>query len=96
MSLHYDIFNILNTISILMFLSTLIGSHFLSDKLPMFTSVFQMYVGILLVYKFNMFMPLDIKKVDQQVIYTAGMLLIVAQLMNFKYIYDTFVTDIIY
>ncbi len=87
MSIHYNLFNIMNIISILLFISAMIGSHFLSNYLPMFTSIFQMYVGILLVYKFNMFMPLNIKKQDQEIIYTAGTLLIVSQLMNFKYIY---------
>jgi hypothetical protein len=88
MSLHYDIFNVMNLISILLFISMLIGNHYLSNKLPMFTPLFQLYVGLLLVYKFNMFMPLDIKKKDQQIIYTAGTLLVVSQIINFSYLYD--------
>lgn len=88
MSLRYDIFNVMNIISFLLFFSTIIGSHYLSTKLPLFTSIFQLYVGILLIYKFNMFMPLDIHKRDQDVIFTSGTLLIATQLINLKYIYD--------
>ena len=71
-----------------MFLSTVIGSHYLSIRLPLFTSIFQIYVGMLIVYKFNMFMPLNIKKIDQDIIFTAGILLLAAQIINIKYIYD--------
>ena len=94
MSLHYDIFNVMNMISLLLFITTLFGMHYLKDKIPMFTSIFQLYVGILLAYKFNMFMPLHITKNDQQIIYTAGTLLIATQLINFKYIYDTIINTV--
>lgn len=88
MSLHYHIFNAMNIISLFLFISTVIGSHYLSNHLPMFTSVFQLYVGLLLIYKFNMFMPLHVNKIDQEIIFTAGTLLIAAQIINFKYFYN--------
>jgi hypothetical protein len=87
MRLHYDVFNVLNMISVLLFISTIVGSHYLSYELPMFTVIFQIYVGILLVYKFNMFMPLNVNKTDQQIIYTAGVLLLTTQFINIKYMY---------
>lgn len=86
--IRYHIFNILNTISFLLFLLTIIGNQYFSSKVPIFTSIFQLYVGCLLVYQFNMFMKPEITKTDQKIIFTAGSLLIVSQLINLKYIYQ--------
>lgn len=87
MSIHYDIFNFMNIISMLLFASTMIGNHYLSNRIPLFTPIFQLYVGILLAYKFNIFRSLTITKKDQEIVFTAGTLLIASQFINFSYIY---------
>lgn len=92
--IHYHLFNILNIISIVLFISSVIGSSYLKNKMPMFTSIFQLYVGFLLVFKFNIFMKPQFNKEDQDIIFTAGSFLILTQFINLKYIYHYVLNDV--
>ena len=65
-------FNLLNIINIMLFISWIIGSSFLPNKIPYFTIVFQLYIAMFLIYKYNPFTAPHFTSVDQSIIFTAA------------------------
>lgn len=65
-------FNLLNVINIMMFISWIIGSSFLPNKIPYFTIVFQLFIAMFLIYKYNPFAVSQFTSVDKPIIFTAA------------------------
>jgi len=80
------LFYILNIVSTLMFVSWMVGSVFLPSLIPNFTAIYEIYMALFLIFRFN---PVTNKNVtfnatDRNVVVSAAASLLVA---NFTYIY---------
>lgn len=76
------LFNVLNTVNLMLFISWIIGSSFLPEKIPWFTLVFQLYIASVLVYKYNPYTPPRFTSIDQQIIFTAALTIITTSVTN--------------
>ena len=80
--MHSHIFNVLNIINILLLISWIIGSAFLPEQIPYFTFVFQLYIGLFLIYKYNPFSTPHFTSTDQKIIFTAAITNITTTVTN--------------
>ena len=89
-SMHKYIFYLFSAINTLIFISVLVGDHYLPDHLPYFKAFFQTYISIFLLIKYNPLTRPSLTQLDTDMIYTVAFYLLFLNLPDLYKAYQHF------